>query len=117
MEIETELGGVDGEVLIVRAPRELSHETAEPLRGCVMGGLPDREGAGVVIDLSAVELITSIGIALLLEVQEFGLDRGATTVLAATPVRHLEFLRMLRLDRKFVMAATVEEGVMAVVEG
>lgn len=110
-EIHHTLVGRDQSVLVVRLPRELNHETAEPLRTIVSRALPNHEGAGVVLDLADVALVTSIGIAALLQVQEFCRDRGAGLILAGLPARQLAFLRMLKLDRKFEVAATVEDAV------
>jgi anti-anti-sigma factor len=110
-EIRHRLTGRDGSVLVVAVPRELNHESAEPLRAAVLRALPNRDGAAVVLDLSDVALVTSIGIAALLQVQEFCRDRAAGLILAHIPPRQLAFLKMLKLDRKFEVAATVEDAV------
>lgn len=117
MDIDHQFGGSDGAILIVRLPQDLNHETVEPLRGCVARSLPNRDGAGVVLDMSAVEMISSIGIAALLQVQELCRDRGAGVVLAQVPERQLAFLRMLKLDRKFGFAPTVDDAVDALERG
>lgn len=106
-----QLRGVDGAVLVVRVPSELNHEWAEPLRGCVMRHLPNREGAGVVLDFADVKLISSIGIAALLQVQEHCRDHEAKLVLASVPARQLAFFKMLKLERKFGFAPSVDEAV------
>lgn len=111
MEMEFELSGHDGEVLVVRLPRDLTHESAESLRQTVARRLPNREDAGVVLAMAAVELISSIGIAALLQVRELCEDRRAPLILAAMPDRQVGFLRMLKLDRKFAFAPTVDDAV------
>lgn len=110
-DIPTRLAGRDGSVLVVRLPFEVNHDSAEPIRQCVARALPNRDGAGCVLDLADVVLITSIGIASLLQVQEFCRDRGAPLILAAVPPRQMNFLRMLKLDRKFEFSPSVDEAV------
>lgn len=106
-----EHGGPDGSVLVVHLPPDLNHETVEPLRALVARYLPNRDGAGVVLDLGQVRLITSIGVAALLQIDEFCRDRGASLVLAAASSVQQGFLRMLKLERKFIQAATVEDAI------
>ncbi len=96
---------------MVRAPRGLDHESAEALRDCVAFRLPNRDGAGVALDMADVEMISSIGVAALLQVVEHCRDRGAGVILAALPERQRDFLAMLRIDAKFSFCATVEEAV------
>lgn len=105
------LAGPDGAILLVCVPRLLTHESAEPLRDVVAHRLPNRDGAGVVLDMGEVELISSIGIAALLQVFEHCRDRGAEALIANLPIRQRDFLRMLKIDTKFRFVSTVEEGV------
>lgn len=107
-EISHNLAGPDESVLLVQVPRELNHESAEPLRAAVMRGLPNRDGAGVVLDMEAVGMVSSIGIAALLQIQEFCRDRRAGLVLARVPQRQLAFLKMLKLDRKFAIEPSTD---------
>ncbi len=81
-----------------------------------MRGLPNRDGVGVVLDLADVALVTSIGIAALLQVQEYCRDRSAGLVLASVPQRQMAFLKMLKLDRKFVVEATTDAAVARLAE-
>ncbi len=110
-EISHKLAGADEAILVVAVPRELNHESAEPLRAAVMRSLPNRDNAGVILDMTEVGLVSSIGIAALLQVQEFCRDRGAGLVLASLPQRQLAFLKMLKLDRKFACEATVDGAI------
>ncbi len=109
--------GQDGAVLVVAAPPQIGHDTAEPLVEHVRTHLPNREGAGVVLDLFGVALISSIGIASLLQIRELCADRGAPLVLARVPEAQQRFMRMLKLDRKFEFAPSVEEAVGAIERG
>jgi anti-anti-sigma factor len=117
MDIPHRLGGQDGEVLIVSVPGELTHDSADDLRQTVARRLPNRDGAGAVIDLTGVQLITSIGIAALLQVQEFCRDRDARVLLAGLSDRLRGFLRMLKLDRKFELADSVDDAIAALAAG
>ncbi len=110
LDIAYRLGGTEGAILVVRAPRGVDHESAEPLRDCVAFHMPNRDGAGVVLDMSEVEMISSIGIAALLQVVEHCRDRGAAAVLAGLPERQRAFLAMLRIDAKFELCGSVDEA-------
>lgn len=114
VELGTQLGGRDETVLIVRAPRELGHEAADELRLTVARHLPNRDGAGVVLDMADVVLISSIGIAALLQTQELCEDREAAMVIANMPAEQMGLLEMLRLDRKFTMFDSVEDACAAI---
>ncbi len=98
-------------MLVVRVPRDLNHEWADPLRLCVARNVPDRDGAGVVLDMSSVEMISSIGIAALLQVQEMCKDRQARLLLAGMPQAQARLLSMLKLDRRFSQSPTVDDAV------
>lgn len=105
------LAGRDEHVLIVQVPRALNHETADPLRLCVARGLPNVDRAAAVLDMAGVEMISSIGIAALLQVLEVCKDRGAKALLAALPSSQVKFLTMLRLDRKFTVVESVDAAI------
>lgn len=111
-----QLGGRDGAVLVVRLPAELNHETSEPLRELVQRRLPNRDGAALVLDFADVMLISSIGVAALLQVHEFCHDREATMFLAGVPKRQLDFFRMLTIEKKFKRAEDVAAA-LAMIEG
>jgi anti-anti-sigma factor len=105
------LAGRDAAILVVTLPPDLNHESAEPVRDLVHRHLPNREGAAVVIDFAAVEMVSSIGVAALLQIQEFCRDHDARLVLAALSRRQLDFFRMLTLDRKFALARSLGDAV------
>lgn len=107
------LVGNDGEVLVVEVPVTLGHETADGLIGEIARRLPDRAGAAVVLDFGAVRLVTSIGIAALLQIHEMCADRGAPLRLAAVPPEQRKLLRMLRLESRFEMDPDVDAAVAA----
>lgn len=113
-DISYSLTGPEEQVLLVVAPRELGHEVADALRDAVVRHLPNRDGAGVVLDMQSVAMISSIGIAALLQIAEACKDRQAKLVLAALSDRQLGFLKMLRLDRKFSTSPSVDAGIDAI---
>lgn len=111
MDVRTEPAGDDGQILVVHLPTAVNHLTAEAIREAVERGLPKRDDAGLIFDASEVSLITSVGIAMLLQLQEACDDREAPMLLAslASPVRRM--LELLRLDARFRVVADVEAGV------
>jgi anti-anti-sigma factor len=86
-------------------------ETADTIREEVSRRLPNAVGAGLVLDCSAVELINSIGITCLLQVQDHCRRAGAPMFLAAMPGPIQLFLRQLKLDRRFQSEPTVDDAV------
>ncbi|GAB4544968.1 MAG: hypothetical protein Tsb0013_02470 [Phycisphaerales bacterium] len=110
-EIPSSLTGACGAILVVRIPPDLNHLTADKLRACVEARLPEHSEAGVVLDASSVVLITSVGIASLLQVQEFARARGVGMCIAGLKGEALRFLEMLRLEHTFPLFDDEEDGV------
>lgn len=108
--IRHDLGGQDDEVLIVRAPGVVNHANADLLRETVRNRLPDRDDAAVVLDFTEVELITSIGIAALLQIKELCDDVHAPMVLAGVTGPVATMLRLLKLGDHFANARTLEDA-------
>ncbi len=111
-----DLIGDSGAVLVIRLPHELSHETADDIRSQVMTRLPEHDDAALILDATELRLVTSIGVAALLQIQEMCNDRGAPFVIAALSEQQQEFLTLLRLDSRFNTAPTVDEA-LTVAEG
>lgn len=97
--------------MLVRLPVDLNHDTAEPLRRTVIDHWPDRDDAALVLDFASTTLITSIGIAAILQVEEFCKDRAAPMAMAAVSPSIASFLKMLRLDRRFTQEPTAEAAI------
>ena len=104
------LDGPDGAVLVVRLPERLTHDTSSEVRLAVERGLPNRDGAGLVLDMGDVSLVTSLGVATLLQIQEFCRDRGAPMRVAGLSLRLGNFFEMLGLEDKFDLSDTVDEA-------
>lgn len=109
--IRHDLGGRDDEALIVRAPDVVNHTNADLLRETVRNRLPDRDDAAVILDFSDVELITSIGIAALLQIKEICDDARAPMVLVGVTGPVANMLRLLKLADHFLRVRTIEDAV------
>lgn len=109
--IQSNLLGHAGTVLVVELPPQVVDETADLIRQEVARRLPNADGAAVVLDCRHVDLINSIGITCLLQVQEHCRRQKAGLILAALPPKIEQFLRTLRLDKRFHRAASVEDAV------
>ena len=100
-EIVSHLAGASGVVLVVSVPADVNHITADKLRASVEARLPHHDEAGVVLEMSSVSLITSVGVASLLQIQDICHERGVRCCLAGLSGEALHFLEMLRLEDKF----------------
>lgn len=109
--ISHHFAGTDGEVLVVQAPGELTHDSGEHLRRLVARHLPNRDRSACVLDMTHVGLISSIGITALLQIQEFCTDRSAPILLAGLPDRQRQFLRMLKLEQRFAFSPGVDDAI------
>lgn len=110
-DIAFEIVGDRAHLLIVAAPPQLAHETADPLRLTVARRLPDVDAAAVILDMTGVQMISSIGVAALLQLQEFCRDRRAGFVLANLPQRQQEFLTMLHLSDRFIQTRSQAQAI------
>lgn len=101
-------------VLLVRLPSMVTDEQVTAIREEVRARLPRQAGSGLVLDFEAVELVNSIGITCLLQVEEDCRKLGARMLMAALPARIGLFLKQLKLDRRFKTSPSVEEAVAAI---
>jgi anti-anti-sigma factor len=105
------LAGRDRQILVVRLPAMVTDEQVAVIQDEVRSRLPRQSEAGLIFDLSAVELINSIGITCILQIEEHCRKSGATFMLVALPPAIAQFLRQLKLDKRFQARATVDEAV------
>ena len=110
-DVEYHLEGQDGDILVVHVPAHLDHSTADELTASVLHALPRRDGAGVVLDFSDVALVTSIGIAAMLQIREACADQSAALLLAGVPEQQMRFFEMLHLNSKFTCVPTVADAI------
>jgi anti-anti-sigma factor len=109
--LTSQLVGRDRAILHLRLPTMVTDEQVSLIREEVRSRLPRQSGAGLILDCQSVELINSIGITCMLQVDEDCRKQQARLLLAAVPVSISQFLRQLKLDRKFKTIATVDEAI------
>lgn len=100
-------------MLVLSLPASVNHQSAEPLRAAVRRLLPNRDDAALIFDCRDVTLITSIGIAALLQIQERCDDLGAPMILAGVTAPIRRMLSLLRLDGKFRIEGDVADSIAA----
>jgi len=115
--IRHEFGGLDGAILIVRVPPEVNHITADPLRETVLHALPARDDAGVVLDCADVSLITSIGVAALLQIKDHCQSVRAPMCLANVSGVLRTMLTLLKLRDHFKEAPDLDAAIDLVAQG
>jgi anti-anti-sigma factor len=111
--LSSQLAGRDQTILIVRLPSMVTDEQVAVIQDEVRSRLPRVAGAGLVFDLAAVELINSIGITCILQVEEHCRKSGAAFLLASVPAPIAQFLRQLKLDKRFPSRPTPEDAIAA----
>jgi anti-anti-sigma factor len=109
--IQSRITGHSSTILVVLLPAQLVDETASLVRETVSSRLPNADGAGLVLDFSEVELINSIGITCLLQVQDHCRRQGAALFVAALSTPIQTFLSQLKLAKRFPSVATVEDAI------
>ncbi|CAN5723262.1 hypothetical protein BH11PLA1_BH11PLA1_21630 [soil metagenome] len=112
-----ELAGLDHQVLLVRLPPRFADAWVNAVEAEVEAHLPRVSGAGLVMDFSGVELVNSIAVTSLLQLQEVCRLRGAAILLAALPEPIARFFVQLKLDRRFLIVPGVEEAITRIVLG
>lgn len=110
-ELHARFEGADSNILVVELPIELTHVNSENLRGEVRSRMPDHDRAAVVLDLGGCRLITSIGVAALLQIREACVDANSTLLLAALNSELAEFFQMLKLFDLFQIVGTVDDAI------
>jgi len=95
----------DGEIVVVALRGEIDLEFSSSMRKVLLDSIA--KGRGVVVDLSAVSMIDSSGVASLLEAFQTARKRGKKLILAATPVSVSRVLKLARLDAVFQMAGDI----------
>jgi anti-anti-sigma factor len=111
---EHHFAGQDKNILVFRLPDRLNHITAEGVTDTACRKLPNRDDAGLVLDCTEVELITSIGIASLLQISEHCNDVRAPLVLANLSESLRSMLDMVKLLAKFKITDDVDEALMLI---
>lgn len=111
--LNSQIAGRDRNILVVRLPAMVTDEQVSVIQDEVRSRLPRMAGAGLVFDMGAVELINSIGITCILQVEEHCRKSSAAFLLAAVPPAIAQFLRQLKLDKRFQSRPTADDAVAA----
>jgi anti-anti-sigma factor len=109
--LSSQLVGRDRNILVLRLPSMVTDEQVGLIQEEVRARLPRQRGAGLILDFSSVELINSIGITCLLQVEEHCRKGGASMLVAGMPAAISQFLRQLRLDKRFLAQPTADDAV------
>ncbi|MGH7132643.1 MAG: STAS domain-containing protein [Phycisphaerales bacterium] len=110
----SQLVGRDLTVLVLQMPGKVTDEWTTAIQNEVRSRLPRVAGAGLVLDFQNVELINSIGITCLLQLEDDCRRAGARMLLAAVPPFIWAFFKQVKLDRRFTAAADVDGAVQTV---
>jgi anti-sigma B factor antagonist len=101
----------EGDVRVVVIQGEVDLLYADDMRTVLLEGIRS-PACGVLVDMTGVTLIDSSGIASLLEALQTGRKRGKSLVLAGVGDHVMRVFKLARLETVFVMADTVEEGLL-----
>jgi len=104
------IDGPNARALVVQVPGVLNHENADALFECAERWLPNRDDAAAVLDFAGVTLISTIGIASLLQIEDLCRQRSAGFAIACVPPRQVSLFKMLHLGHRFRTYATVEDA-------
>lgn len=95
----------DGEITVIALKGDIDLEFSSSMRKVLLDSIA--KGRSVAVDLSAVSMIDSSGVASLLEAFQIARKRGKKLILAAPPDTVLRVLKLARLDTVFQMADDV----------
>lgn len=109
----SQLAGRDQTVLVLHMPGKVTDEWTTAIQNEVRSRLPRGAGSGLVLDFTHVELINSIGITCLLQVEEDCRRQGARMLMASVPERIWGFFKQVKLDRRFTAVADIDSAVAA----
>lgn len=107
----SQLVGPDASVLLMQLPDRMTGETVIPLQQEVDARLPRIPGAGLVLDFSGVQIVSSIAITALLQLDDACRQRGVRLILTRLPEQIMRFLRQLKLETRFVVVQAVDGAI------
>ncbi len=111
--LSAQLVGPDQQVLVLHLPAQFTDEWVAPVEREVADRLPRVNNAALILDFRDVRLMNSIAITCVLHLQDACKARGAKLVLAELPEAISRFLSQLKLDRRFTIAPTVDQALVA----
>jgi anti-anti-sigma factor len=109
--LASHLAGEDSQLLVVALPNRVAEEHISAIRSEVSRRIPQISGCGVILDFTAVDLINSMGITCLLNVDDECRRRKAGLMLAGVSPLIRAFFAQLKLDKRFRMADSVDDAV------
>lgn len=109
--LASELLGRDKTALVLRLPSMVTDEQVAVIKEEFRSRMPRVAGAGLVLDFAAVELINSIGITCLLQLEEDCRRQKATMLLCQVPAPISQFLRQLKLDKRFTVVRDTDAAI------
>jgi len=89
----------DGDIIVVALKGDIDLEFSGAMRKVLLESVA--KARGVVVDLSAVTMIDSSGVASLLEAFQTARKRGKKLILAAPPETVMRVFKLARLDTVF----------------
>jgi len=104
MSLSTEIFGA---VTVVHTPEELGEDQSERVRNFLIS----REGSKIIIDLDGTETINSVGLEMLLDVQDTLRQRSGDLRVATTNHVNRKILEITRLDSMLDVFDSVVDAV------
>ncbi|PQO25974.1 anti-sigma factor antagonist [Blastopirellula marina] len=104
MKLSTEIFGA---VMVVHTPEELGEDQADNVRAF----LESRERNKLIVDLDGTETIDSVGLEILLDVQDTLREKGGDLRIATTNYANRKILEVTRLDSMLEVFDSVIDAV------
>lgn len=101
---------VRGDTVVVSATGQVDSHTADDLGEQLAGAYAEEAGGPVVVDLTGVDFLASIGLSLLVEYHLLGVRRGRPLRVVAPARNPLRALRATMLDQTLELYRSVPEA-------
>lgn len=101
-----------GDALVIAFSGDIDLQTSPDARKALLALVG--KGKSILVDLSGVGYIDSSGVASLVECLQSAKKSGQKLALVSVSDGALRVLQLARLDRVFVICATIDDGVAAV---
>jgi anti-sigma B factor antagonist len=98
----------DGDIIVIALAGDIDMAISTSMRKVLLGAV--NKARGIAVDLSAVTMIDSSGVASLLEAFQTARKRGKKMVLAAPPESVTRVLKLARLDVVFQIVDDVADA-------
>lgn len=108
--METQLAWEAGDRLVVTCSGSLSWDAQDYLVRPIHDAIESRCPRQVLVDLEAVDMVTSAGLGCILQIRKQVVEQGARLVLTSAPPMIAQLFRLVGLDRHVDMTGTLESG-------